>query len=105
MHKPPQRMDMVETDEVESVIEEFSKEFNDPKFNFIEAGIDEPWETDIITDWLREKLTTITKEHIEHEQDMYEELEAVHAEQLKAEYARGFNDGANQQYKIINEVL
>jgi hypothetical protein len=40
------------------------------------------------------------------EKELYTTLTAErtrHAEDLIDEYARGFNDGANQQYKIIKE--
>lgn len=41
---------------VEEVVAEFVKEFNDPQWGYVEAGIDEPWETEIVTDWLRTTL-------------------------------------------------
>lgn len=59
---------------VEKVVAEFVKEFNDPKWGYVEAGVDDPWETEIVTDWLRTTLEARDLAHREKMRKVFVEL-------------------------------
>ncbi len=83
---------------IEEIVDEFVKEFNDPKFDFVEAGIDEPWETSIITDWLRTILETERRQADER-------LREVVGENTDKLWGEGYSAGILYERNRIEDIF